>query len=142
MPVVLIPLLLVADQMSKLWALAHLDPAPRHFLPGLYLTLVHNTGVAFGLFKGNPLLLGVFSLVVGFLLLLYLARARNDTLTTLALSLITAGALGNAIDRLGRGWVVDFLDIGPGLWPVFNLADSFVVIGVLLLLLPWGKPRG
>ena len=141
MPTVLIPLLIAADQISKLWALRSLDPVPDPFLPGLYLTLVHNTGVAFGLLKGNPFWLGVFSLVVGFFLLVYLARARLGWLNSLAFSLITAGALGNAIDRLGRGWVVDFLDIGPGLWPVFNLADSFVVVGVILLLLPWGKTR-
>ena len=142
MPTVLIPLLLAADQISKLWALRALEPVPQPFLPGLFLTLVHNTGVAFGLFKGNPFWLGVFSLAVGTALLVYLARVRSGWLPTLALSLITAGALGNAIDRLGRGWVVDFLDIGPGLWPVFNLADSFVVVGVILLLLPWGRSRG
>ncbi|WP_457637674.1 signal peptidase II [Oceanithermus sp.] len=142
MPTVLVPLLLATDQISKLWALRSLDPIPKPFLPGLYLTLVHNTGVAFGLLKGNPFWLGVFSLLVGFALLLYLARARLGWITSLALSLMTAGALGNAIDRLGRGWVVDFLDIGPGLWPVFNLADSFVVIGVILLLLPWGRSQG
>ncbi len=141
MPTVLVPLLLAADQISKLWALRSLDPVPDPFLPGLYLTLVHNTGVAFGLLKGNPFWLGIFSLLVGFVLLVYLARARLGWLQLLALSLITAGALGNAIDRLGRGWVVDFLDIGPGLWPVFNLADSFVVVGVILLLLPRGRSR-
>ncbi len=139
MPTVLIPLLLAADQISKLWALRALDPVPRPFLPGLYLTLVHNTGVAFGLLKGNPFWLGVLSITVGLAFLVYLARVRLGWLPALALSLITAGAIGNAIDRLGRGWVVDFLDIGPGLWPVFNLADSFVVIGVILLLLPWGR---
>jgi len=141
MPTVLIPLLLVADQVSKLWALRTLDPIPDPWLPGLYLTLVHNTGVAFGLFQGNPFVLGLFSLAVGTGLLVYLARARLTPLVAFAFSLVTAGALGNAIDRLGRGWVVDFLDIGPGLWPVFNLADTFVVVGVALLLLPWGKPR-
>ena len=141
MPTVLIPLLLAADQISKLWALRALDPVPRPFLPGLYLTLVHNTGVAFGLLKGNPFWLGVLSITVGLAFLVYLARVRLGWLPALALSLITAGAIGNAIDRLGRGWVIDFLDIGPGLWPVFNLADSFVVIGVILLLLPWGRSR-
>ena len=142
MPTVLIPLLLAADQISKLLALRFLDPIPDRLLPGLYLTLVQNSGVAFGLFKGSPVLLGGFSLLVGFVLLVYLARARCAPLAAFALSLVAAGALGNAVDRLGRGWVVDFLDIGPGLWPVFNLADSFVVVGVILLLLPWSRARG
>jgi len=53
----------------------------------------------------------------------------------LALSFVASGAVGNAIDRIGRGYVVDYLDIGPGLWPVFNLADSLVVVGVALLIL-------
>ncbi len=141
MPTVLIPLLIAADQISKLLALRFLDPIPDRLLPGIYLTLVQNTGVAFGLFKGKTVLLGAFSVLVGFALLVYLARSRLSPLVAFSLSLITAGALGNAIDRLGRGWVVDFLDIGPGLWPVFNIADSLVVIGVVLILLPLGRKR-
>ena len=49
--------------------------------------------------------------------------------------LALAGALGNSIDRIGRGYVIDYLDIGPGLWPVFNLADASVVVGVALVFL-------
>ncbi|AEB10797.1 signal peptidase II [Marinithermus hydrothermalis] len=136
MPVVLVPLLIVLDQTLKLWALEHLDAIPDPFLPGLYLTLVRNTGMAFGLLPGQAGVLAWVSLAVGGGLLVYLARARPGGLRETALSLLAAGALGNAIDRIGRGWVVDYLDIGPGLWPVFNLADVCVVLGVLLLLLP------
>ncbi len=131
----LVPVLIVLDQILKLWAERNLDPVPDPFLPGLYLTYVKNTGIAFGLFQGNSALLGWTSLLVGALLLLYLGYAKSAAWTRFALSLVAAGALGNAIDRIGRGYVIDYLDLGPGLWPVFNLADALVVAGVFLLVL-------
>ena len=131
----LVPVLIVLDQILKLWAERNLDPVPDPLLPGLYLTYAKNTGIAFGLFQGNSETLGWLSLAVGGLILLYLDRAKGATWTQLALSLVASGALGNAIDRIGRGYVIDYLDLGPGLWPVFNLADALVVIGVLLLLI-------
>ena len=141
MPTVLVPLLLALDQILKLWALENLSPAPRPLLGDLlYLTLVRNTGAGFGLFQGQASLLGLLSFLVGAGLLLLLARRRYPPLPTLALSLITAGALGNGIDRLGRGWVVDYLDLGTSIpliahFPVFNLADVCVTLGAALLLL-------
>ncbi len=146
MPVVLVPTLIVLDQVLKLWAERYLSPVPTPFLPGLYLTYVKNTGAAFGLFQGNSELLGWASLAVGLALLLYLwiAGQRVSLAGQLALSFVATGALGNAIDRVGRGYVIDYLDIGPGLWPVFNLADSLVVVGVLVLVLigAFGRRRG
>jgi len=133
----LVPTLIALDQIFKLWAQRYLDPVPDPFLPGLYLTYVKNTGAAFGLFQGNGELLGWVSLAVGLALLLYLwlVGPRMGVAGQLALSFVASGAVGNAIDRIGRGYVVDYLDIGPGLWPVFNLADSLVVVGVALLVL-------
>ncbi len=136
MAIVLIPLLIGLDQALKLWALGHLGPVPERLLPGIYLSLVQNSGASFGLFKGHAELLAWVSIIVGVLLLVYLARAkRMYWVHQLAISLIATGALGNAIDRIGRGWVVDYLNIGPGLWPVFNLADASVFVGVILLVL-------
>ncbi|ULR40850.1 signal peptidase II [Thermus sp. NEB1569] len=141
MPTILVPLLLAFDQILKLWALENLSPVPRPFLGDLlYLTLVKNTGAGFGLFEGRAFLLGWLSLGVGTLLLYLLARRRYVFWQTLALSLITVGALGNGIDRLGRGWVVDYLDLGTSIpliatFPVFNLADVCVTVGAALLLL-------
>jgi len=60
---------------------------------------------------------------VGVLILLFLGYARSAVATRLALSLVAAGALGNAIDRIGRGYVIDYLDLGPGLWPVLFPAE-------------------
>lgn len=148
MPAILVPLLLSLDQILKLWALENLSPVPRPFLGDLlYLTLVKNTGAGFGLLEGRAFLLGWLSLGVGTLLLYLLARRRYAFWQTLALSLIAVGALGNGIDRLGRGFVVDYLDLGTSIpliatFPVFNLADVCVTAGaVLLLLAPRRKRR-
>lgn len=86
---------------------------------------------------------------MGFGLLLYLSlhHRRISLLPQVAFSLIAAGALGNAIDRLGRGWVVDYVDINrTGIafldnYPIWNLADACVVVGAILLLLPQRKQR-
>lgn len=142
----LVPLLLVLDQVTKLWALSHLSSLPRPVLGDLlYFTLVHNTGAAFGLFEGRSWVLGWLSLLVGGWILLLLEKKRPP-LVAFGLSLVAAGALGNAIDRLGRGYVVDFIDLGTSLplvanFPVFNVADSLVTLGVAILLLAGGRPR-
>ncbi|WP_022797511.1 signal peptidase II [Thermus islandicus] len=141
MPTVLVPLLLALDQILKLWALEHLSPIPRPLIGDLlYLTLVRNTGAGFGLLQGQASLLGWMSLLVGGVLLYLLGHRRYPLGWTLGLSLLAAGALGNGIDRLGRGWVVDYLDLGTSLpliahFPVFNLADVCVTLGALFLLL-------
>lgn len=140
MPTLLVPLLLAFDQILKLWALENLSPVPRPLLGDLlYLTLVKNTGAGFGLLEGKASLLGWLSLAVGTLLLYLLAHRRYPVPQTLALSLLAAGALGNGIDRLGRGWVVDYLDLGTSIplianFPVFNLADVCITLGAVLLL--------
>ncbi|MGC8877410.1 signal peptidase II [Thermus sp.] len=147
MPTVLVPLLLALDQTLKLWALEHLSPVPKPLLGDLlYLTLVRNTGAGFGLFQGQATLLGLLSFLMGGVLLYLLAYRRYPLGLTLGLSLVAAGALGNGVDRLGRGWVVDYLDLGTSIpfiahFPVFNLADVCVTLGAALLLLAPRKRR-
>ncbi|GAB5602911.1 signal peptidase II [Thermus sp. FJN-A] len=147
MPTVLIPLLLALDQILKLWALENLSPVPKPLLDGLlYLTLVRNTGAGFGLLQGQASLLGWLSLLVGAALLYLLAKRSYPFWRSLSLSLIAVGALGNGVDRLGRGYVVDYLDLGTSIplianFPVFNLADVCVTLGAFLLLLAPGKRR-
>lgn len=144
----LVPLLLVLDQVTKLWALSHLSPLPRPVLGDLlYFTLVHNTGAAFGLLEGRSWVLGWLSLLVGGWILLLLLEKERPPLMAFGLSLVAAGALGNAIDRLGRGYVVDFIDLGTNIpwvanFPVFNVADSLLTVGVAILLLAGGRFRG
>ncbi|MGQ9692443.1 MAG: signal peptidase II [Thermaceae bacterium] len=136
----LVPLFLVLDQATKLWALEHLSPIPKPVLGNLlYFTLVYNTGAAFGVLQGKTWILGWLSLLVGGWLLWFLERP-HPPLTALGLSMIAAGALGNAIDRLGRGVVVDFIDLGTPFppvanFPVFNIADTLVTLGAVTLIL-------
>ena len=147
MPTVLVPLLIAFDQILKLWALENLSPIPKPLLGDLlYLTLVKNTGAGFGLLQGQAFLLGWLSLLVGGFLLYLLGFRRYPLGLTLGLSLVAAGALGNGIDRLGRRWVVDYLDLGTQIplianFPVFNLADVCVTLGAALLLLAPRKRR-
>jgi len=150
--------LLVADQVIKLMVVWAVGPkvfdkfgysVPLSKIFWIFdATFVRNTGAAFGIFQGGARWLVWISLIVGVGILIYLSRrTRMSILHQIAFSSIAAGALGNAIDRLGRGWVVDYIDTNrTGLaildnFPVFNLADSFVVIGVILLLLPQRRQR-
>lgn len=135
---------LALDQWTKWMVEVHL---PHHassvLLPGLFnLTHVRNTGVAFGLFAstgggsgGMLTVLGLFALTaVG--LYFWHAPHRDRTLLV-ALALVVGGALGNLFDRVTSGAVTDFIDLylGPHHWPSFNVADSAISIGILLMAL-------
>lgn len=135
---------LVADQLTKRWIVLNLQPyQPTDLVewlaPILSLTFVRNTGVAFGLFQGLGLLFTLLAfLVVVAILAFRRTLPSSDVWLHAALGLVTGGALGNVIDRVLRGYVVDFLDVNfrpLHNWPVFNLADSAIVVGVALLLL-------
>jgi len=136
-------LVLAADQGSKYWILRVLDlPDLRQvvLLPVLNLTFVQNQGVTFGLLNGlgswsHFVLAGVALLVVG-ALCVWLRRAEN-ALVAMSIGAIAGGAVGNVIDRLRYGWVVDFIHahIGDWSWYVFNVADAAIVCGVAALIL-------
>lgn len=97
----------------------------------LYLTLVRNRGAAFGIFKDQGSLFVLISIFAIVLIFLNLKNKNNSFILKLSLSLILGGAIGNLIDRLRFGFVVDFLDFR--VWPVFNLADSAITIAAFLL---------
>ena len=128
-------LLVAADQFSKLTIRLTCHPAQTVPLipPILHLTYVQNTGMAFGLFQGALGWLVLCSIGVSIWLVLELRRrqARPRPLQW-GLMLVLAGAIGNLIDRVWLGYVVDFIDLR--VWPVFNVADSCITIGVALLL--------
>ena len=99
-----------------------------------FLRLTHgtNSGSAFGLFSAQTPLLIVASLVaIGFLIYFYRTHALPSPLLRFAIGMILGGAVGNLIDRLRAGSVVDFIDVGP--WPIFNVADSSIVVGMAIL---------
>ncbi len=135
-------LVVAADQLSKWWVLAAI---PRHsvvpVVPGfLNLVRVHNPGGAFGFLAGQSslwrgLFFIFFSLVaVGIILWLYRQTPAVYKWLLTGFSLIIGGALGNLIDRLRFGQVVDFIDVYAGRfhWPAFNLADSAITVGVVI----------
>ena len=96
-----------------------------------HITLVHNRGAAFGILKNQIPLFIITSLFAIILIYFELKENRQSKSYSIALSLILAGALGNLIDRLFFGYVIDFLDFR--IWPVFNVADSAITIGAILL---------
>lgn len=126
------------DQYTKHWVRQNLAPGtsynPVSWLePIVTLTYVHNTGAAFGLFPGMQYVFAGVALVVAVLVVIYHRQLTGDSLFLhLAFGLQLGGALGNLIDRVFRGRVTDFIDFR--VWPVFNVADSSVVVGTILLV--------
>jgi signal peptidase II len=118
----------IIDQISKLFALFIESPIS---LKIFSLRLVRNTGAAFGIFSENAAILGVVSIAVAIAIGLFVYYKKPTFVFPYAL--IVGGALGNGFDRLFRGAVIDFIDLGW--WPVFNIADSAIIIGVSLLIL-------
>jgi len=99
-----------------------------------HITLVFNKGIAFGLFPGQGLLFAVMAFfAAAFIAFFIWKNANSGRVIICALSLILGGALGNLIDRLTTGFVIDFIDFR--IWPVFNVADSAVTVGTVLLAL-------
>jgi signal peptidase II len=95
---------------------------------------VQNTGIAFGLFGGATAIVTIFTaLAVGWMLVFFARSGARHTLVPVALGFLIGGSTSNLVDRLRLGHVTDFLDLG--FWPAFNLADSFIVVGVALLVL-------
>lgn len=145
----LITLLVVAgvvfafDQWTKRWATATLmDRAPVEVIGSLVrFTYTRNSGVAFGLGAGSNFPFYLFSLAAaGGILWLFLRGRVHSRAQQVALALILGGALGNLVDRVTTGLVVDFILLSWRQWdfPVFNVADSAVTVGVLLFALTWG----
>ena len=123
------------DQVSKYFIERYLSVGESvPVLKGVFhLTLVHNTGAAFGIFKGHPYFF-VFAAIIFAGAAAYFLKKKSSFLTSLekvAISLLLGGTLGNLTDRLRFGFVVDFLDFR--VWPVFNLADSSITIGAVIL---------
>ena len=100
--------------------------------PGLDVTNTRNTGVAFGALEGSGTIVAVLIVLALVLLIGYFAMNAGRRLLWLPAGMLLGGALGNLVDRVREGAVIDFID--PVAWPAFNLADSAIVIGVLGLL--------
>ncbi|HET8523046.1 MAG TPA: signal peptidase II [Thermomicrobiales bacterium] len=137
LPLLIVAAILIADQSAKWLVTRALGPEQlthRHELLGSVLAIdyVENTGAAFGVLQGQT---GVLTAVALFVLIGLIVSYRRvpdpSFFLTVGLGLLLGGALGNLLDRVRLGYVVDFVAVG--IWPKFNVADSAITIGVLLL---------
>ena len=140
---------LVLDQASKI----AIDKSFQLYesiaiVPFFNLTYVHNTGAAFSFLSEaggwQRWFFAALAIVMSVIMTIWLAKLKEtETLLAVALSLILGGAIGNLIDRLAYGYVIDFLDVYYGTyhWPAFNIADSAITIGVALMLVDSFKTK-
>jgi signal peptidase II len=139
---ILAALVIVADQAVKWWILYGLQLpllVSRQVIGPFYLSMVWNSGVSFGFLQAQHdlvrWLLAAFSIVVAGLLVYWVRKAERG-LFALAVGLVIGGAIGNVIDRIRLGAVADFVDVSRLYFPwVFNVADSAISVGIVLLLL-------
>lgn len=135
---IIIVLGIAADQLSKAWVSAHLFGNSVPILEGILdYTYAENTGAAFGILGENTVMLAVFSglmsVVLGYVLLRY--RKAFSRLSDISLAMIISGAIGNFIDRAFHGFVVDFIEVKFVNFAIFNVADIFVTMGTILLVM-------
>jgi signal peptidase II len=130
--------IVATDQLTKAWLTSFLAPGESVQVVDDLLRLIHgqNAGGLFGLFQGQALPFALVSLVVVGLIVGYHARSGRSAYLTITLGLLLGGALGNLLDRLRLGYVVDFVDAGIGSvrWYTFNVADAAISMAILLLL--------
>lgn len=129
-------LCIILDQLTKFWAfgtlkLSHSIPIIKDFF---HFTYCENRGAAFGVLQNQLWLFALITIVViGAVIYFMIKKKPKNKILIISLTLLTGGALGNFIDRVFRGFVVDFLDFCLINFPIFNVADCFVVIGAILL---------
>jgi len=131
---VIISLILILDQVSKLWVLNSLKPIG--YIPIInnifHLTYVENRGAAFGMLQNQKVFFIIATAIIVIGIIIFLRKYNNVYITMKwGFALIIGGAIGNLIDRIRFGFVVDFFDFR--IWPVFNIADISIVIGAVLI---------
>ncbi len=135
---------IVLDQAAKqiFWSLGN----NFELIDGLLrITLVRNAGAAFGMLQGGRVFLIISSVLASIFIIILAQRVpKEDLLRRVLLGMILGGAIGNLIDRIYPGQVIDFIDMGIGAhrWPVYNFADTAVTIGGILLILTYSLKRG
>lgn len=134
--VVLVIILITGDQLLKWWVTLNIsNNGFKKFIPGfLGLTNLHNDGAAWSMLEGKQWFFAIVS-VIAIVALLYLMHwFRERPLVEISLALILGGTIGNFIDRLRFGYVVDMFQFLPVNFPVFNLADTYLTVGVIILI--------
>ncbi len=139
---ILSTLVILLDYLTKAWAVSVLHPyEPQSVFSVMNWTLAFNTGSAFSLFaQAGPWhqwVLGGFSALMSLIIIFWMTRVTVKKIEFYGLSLILGGAIGNLIDRLHYGYVIDFIDVfyKSYHWPVFNVADSGICLGAALLII-------
>ena len=130
--------IVLIDQISKIWITSTLTLGRTiKALPGLLdLHLVHNTGAAFSLLSGATPILGLLSLIVSIVVLIWLSRQQRIPFWLgLAVASLLGGTLGNGLDRWRLGYVIDFLDLVPINFPIFNVADIAINFALICFVL-------
>lgn len=140
MIIILSTILVIIDQVSKIIVINNLtnNKSVEVIKSFFYLTYTNNTGAAFSILTGKRILLILVSVIVIGILIYYIKKTKIEKkINKIALSLVIGGSIGNLIDRIIKGAVIDFLDfkIFGYNYPIFNLADTFIVLGVFLLLI-------
>lgn len=132
---------LVFDQLSKFIVAKYVDKSIPVISSFFNIVNIHNTGAGFGMLAGqNTVLIFISAIVFGAILFGY-GRLPNSKMAACSIGLILGGIVGNLIDRIRLGYVVDFLDFS--IWPSFNIADSAITIGAILLIIyTWRKESG
>lgn len=137
-------LVFLVDQLTKRWVQQSIPLYQARPVVGEYVRIVHteNTGAAMGLLPERTTLLSILSVFAVFAILYYYRQiASSSPLVATTLGMQLGGAFGNLVDRVGQGYVVDWIDVGiPGGWRfwAFNVADSSIVVGIVLVtLLLW-----
>ena len=144
---VIIAVIFPLDQLTKLWVVMNVSPFdPIRVIDGFFsITHARNPGMALGLAQDVPVYVFVVLTLValGLIISYYRKCGDDDVFTAISLGLILSGALGNLLDRIVHGEVVDFLqfDLGHFVFPDFNVADSAIVVGVALLMLDLSTTR-
>lgn len=132
-----IALLTVIDQITKYIVDLYLKPiGTADFIPGLRFNYLENTGAAFGSLTGSTVILSILTALVLVVLLIVLGKKLlNSKILHWAVVLITAGGIGNLIDRVFKGYVTDFLEFTFIKFPVFNFADCLITVGAAVAII-------
>ena len=133
--------IIILDQLSKFLVKINFNLNESVPVMGeiFHLTYIHNFGAGFGILQNQRILLVIISIAVAAFIFYYAKKVKEEeTLLQLLLGFVLGGTIGNLIDRIFLGYVTDFFDFM--IWPVFNIADSFVTIGIIgLVIYFWRK---
>jgi len=137
----LIIIICTLDQISKIYVNTNIFKLLSKDLAIITIEFVRNYGAAFNLLSGSRLFLSFISVISTIILSYFIFLSENKLINKLGLSFILAGSIGNGVDRILRGYVIDFIKIKYIDFPVFNIADLAINVGVLLLIINYFKNK-